>query len=122
MNDGGAGPTMAGVKVCWGRDEDSCVKFAHELWRTSGVPGQLSQDLQTPEHFEMAAELVTPEAVAEKISCGPDPERHAQAIRAYVEAGFDEVYVNQIGPDQDDFFTFYQRQLAPLLPGDGCPA
>src|SRR5437588_949825 len=67
---GGKGPKMAGVKVCWGEDEETCVKLAHETWRTSGVPGQLSQDLQTPEHFEMAAELVTPEMIGDKIPCG----------------------------------------------------
>jgi G6PDH family F420-dependent oxidoreductase len=113
---GGKGPTMAGVKVCWGDDEQTCVKRAHETWRSSGVPGQLSQDLQTPEHFEMASELVTPEMIGEKIPCGPDPERHASVIRKYVEAGFDEIYISQIGPEQEGFFDFYRRELGPLLP------
>ena len=117
VDNGGTGPKMAGVKVCWGEDEDTCVKLAHEIWRTSGVPGQLSQDLQTSEHFEMASELVTPEMIADKIPCGPDPERHASVIREYIDAGFDEIYVSQIGSEQEGFFDFYQRQLAPMLAG-----
>jgi G6PDH family F420-dependent oxidoreductase len=115
VDGGGKGPKMAGVKVCYGEDEQSCVKLAHETWRTSGVPGQLSQDLQTPEHFEMAAELVTEEMIGEKIPCGPDPERHAEVIRKYIDAGYDEIYVNQIGPDQQGFFDFFERSLKPLL-------
>ena len=51
----------------------------------------------------------------EVIPCGPDPERHLESIRQYVNAGFDEVYVSQIGNDQAGFFEFYRRELAPRL-------
>ena len=112
---GGKGPTMAGVKVCWGEDEEEAKKLAHRLWRTSGVPGQLSQELPMPKHFDEAAELVTPEQIADKITCGPDPERHVKAIQEYVDAGFDEIYVSQIGPDQEGFFRFYETELAARL-------
>ena len=29
-------------------DEEECATLAHRLWRTSGVPGELSQELRTP--------------------------------------------------------------------------
>jgi hypothetical protein len=54
---------------------------------------------------------VTEEMIAESIPCGPDPERHAAAIQAFVDAGFDEVYVQQIGPDQGGFLRFYERKV-----------
>ena len=116
VDAGGNGPKAAGVKLCWGDDEDQCVKLAHELWRTSGVPGELSQELPMPAHFEQAAQLVTPEKLAESITCGPDPTRHADAIRKYVDAGYDEIYLSQIGPDQQGFFRFFNEELRPLLP------
>jgi hypothetical protein len=53
--------------------------------------------------------------VAEQIACGPDPERHVGAIKKYLDAGFDEVYINQIGPDQEGFFRFYERELRSRL-------
>jgi G6PDH family F420-dependent oxidoreductase len=112
---GGQGPAMAGVKVCWGKDEEACRKLAHHLWRSSGVPGQLSQDLPTPSHFAQASELVTPEQIAEKIPCGPDVDKIASTIQEYVDAGFDEVYVNQIGTDQQGFFDVFRRDIEPLL-------
>jgi G6PDH family F420-dependent oxidoreductase len=112
---GGRGPAMAGVKVCWGEDEAECRRLAHELWRSSGVPGQLSQDLPTPAHFEQAAQLVTEEQIAEKIPCGPDVERIASTIQDYLDAGFDEVYVNQIGTHQRRFFDVFRRDVEPLL-------
>jgi G6PDH family F420-dependent oxidoreductase len=112
---GGTGPSMAGVKVCWGPDEAKAAEVAHRLWRSSGVPGELSQELAMPAHFEQASELVTVEQVAEKFACGPDPERHVAAIRPYLEAGFDEVYVSQVGEDQAGFFEFFRDEVAPRL-------
>jgi G6PDH family F420-dependent oxidoreductase len=112
---GGRGVTQAGMKVCWGPDEKSARELAHERWATTGVSGQLSQDLPTPTHFEQAVENVTVDQVAESIACGPDPERHAAAIREYLDAGFDEVYVAQVGPDQRGFLDFYRTELAPRL-------
>jgi G6PDH family F420-dependent oxidoreductase len=115
VEEGGAGPKAAGLKVCWGKDEATARKTAHQLWPTSGVPGELSQELAMPAHFEQASENVTEDQIAEKIVCGPDPERHAAMIRKYLDAGFDEVYVSQVGDDQTGFFDFYQRELLPRL-------
>ena len=36
--------------------------------------------------------------------------RHVKAISAYLDAGFDRVYINQIGPDQREFFDFFARE------------
>ena len=113
--EGGKGPRQGGLKVCWGRDEQAARKTAFELWPNTMLPGQLSQELALPSHFEQATQLVTEDALAEMIACGPDPERHVASIRQYLDAGFDEVYVSQIGDDQAGFFDFYRRELAPRL-------
>ena len=49
--------------------------------------------------------------------CGPDPQRHVEAIQEYVKAGFDHVGVHQIGPDQEGFMRFYAREVLPKLTG-----
>jgi G6PDH family F420-dependent oxidoreductase len=112
---GGSGDSVAILKLCWGQDEQEAIKLAHELWPTECLPGQQSQELPMPAHFEAAASIVTPEMVADKVSCGPDPERHVRAIRSYLDAGFDRVYVNQIGTDWEGFLDFYQREIRPRL-------
>jgi G6PDH family F420-dependent oxidoreductase len=108
---GGKGESIAVLKVCWDRDESQARKRVHQLWPTEGVEGQLSQELPLPSHFEAASAHVTEDDVAEKVPCGPDPERHAEVIRRYLDAGFDKVYVNQIGPEQEGFFQFYEHEL-----------
>ena len=112
---GGTGPTVAAVKVCWGEDEAAARRLAHELWATTGVPGELNQELPMPAHFEQAASNVTEDKVAESISCGPDPAVHREAIRKYLDAGFDKVYVSQIGDDQEGFLRFFFKEVQPKL-------
>jgi G6PDH family F420-dependent oxidoreductase len=104
---------QGGLKVCWGSDEAQARKTAHRLWANDGLPGELAQILPTPAHFEQASSLVTEEMIAEATPCGPDADRHVQAIQEYVDAGFDELYVQQIGPDQDAFFEAYRADVLP---------
>jgi len=119
-DSGGAGKTtQAGYKVCWGADDDTCVATAHRLWANSGVPGELSQVLPSPKHFEQASQLVTKEMTAESIAYGADVDRHLDAFKPYAEAGFDEIYISQMGGSEpatsySGFFDFY-AELLPRL-------
>jgi G6PDH family F420-dependent oxidoreductase len=112
---GGDKPVIGGLKVCWDTDRDRAVDTVHRLWPNEQLPGELAQLLPTPEHFQQASTLVTRDMTAQAGTFGDDPEEHVKAIRAYVEADFDEVYVNQIGPDQRQFFDFYRTQVLPAL-------
>ena len=112
---GGQGPTMGGVKVCWAVDEATARQTARDRWPNEALPGNLAQELPMPAHFEQATALVTEDHMAEQMPCGPDPERHLEAIGRYVDAGFDEVYVSQVGPEQEGFFRFFERELRPKL-------
>lgn len=104
---------QGGLKVCWDADEATARQTVHRLWPNEALPGELAQILPTPEHFEQASELVTEEMVAEGTPCGPDVDKHVEAIAEYERAGFDELYVNQIGPDQKEFFQAYREQVLP---------
>jgi G6PDH family F420-dependent oxidoreductase len=112
-SDGEAKPAQAGTKVCWAQDEAQAIKRAHRTWPNEALPGELAQELPTPAHFEQATSLVTEGMISEAFACGPDPERHRQMLREYFEAGYDEVYVQQIGPEQEDFFRFYTDEVLP---------
>ena len=111
---GGEGkPRYGQLTVCWAEDEAEARRTAHEWWPNAALKGTLGQELPLPSHFEAAAAMVTEDDVAEAVVCGPDPERHAEAIDAYVEAGYDHVYVHQVGPDQEGFLRFSERELLP---------
>jgi G6PDH family F420-dependent oxidoreductase len=110
---GGRGPAVGELKVCWHQSAEEAVRIAHRTWRHELVPGQGSQDLPTTTHFAQASAIVTEDMVRQRIACGPDPERHLAAIQAYVDAGYDEVHILQMGPDQEGMLRFYQREILP---------
>ena len=114
---GGSGPSYAQVTVCWAADEADARKTAYAVWPNAAIKGQLSQDLPTPKHFEQAAEMVDEDDVAKAVTCGPDPERHVAAIREHLDAGYENVYVHQVGRDQEGFFRFYENEVLPRLGG-----
>jgi G6PDH family F420-dependent oxidoreductase len=110
---GGAGPKLGQLTVCWARSEDEARKTALEWWPNAGLKGPLGQELPLPSHFEAAIEMVDEDAVAKEVVCGSDAARHLEAIKAFASAGFDRVFVHQIGPDQHGFMTFYEREVLP---------
>lgn len=112
---GGTGPVIAAAKACWAEDEAEARRTVHRLWPNSGLPGELAQELPSPAHFEQAAELVTEELAVDGKPVGPDPEVHAESLRGYAEAGYDEVYVHQIGTEQEGFLRFYRDEVLPRL-------
>jgi G6PDH family F420-dependent oxidoreductase len=113
---GGRGkPRYGATTVCWARDEKTARRTAHRVWPTSAMESSLSWELPLPKHFEDVAKLVTEDAVAEEVVCGPDPARYVEAIQEYVDAGFDHVAVHQVGPDQEGFFAFFAAEVMPRL-------
>jgi G6PDH family F420-dependent oxidoreductase len=113
---GGRGkPRYGSMTVCWARDETSARRTAHRIWPTSAMESSLSWELPLPKHFEDVAKLVTEDAIAESILCGPDAERYVDAYRQYIEAGFDHISVHHVGPDQEGFFRFFAREVMPAV-------
>jgi len=111
---GGEGrPTYGQVTVCWARDEAQARRTAFEWWPNAVVADTLHEHLPTPAYFEDALKRATEEQVAQEIICGPDKRRHLEAIQKMQAAGYEQVYVHQVGPDQEGFFQFYQREILP---------
>jgi G6PDH family F420-dependent oxidoreductase len=108
-------PRYGQATLCWGRDEKAARRTAFDLWPTSGLKGELTVELPTPAHFEQAVATLREEDVVKDIACGPDPEVHLDAVRTYVDAGYDHVYVHQVGPEQAQFLDFAGQELLPRL-------
>ena len=112
---GGSKLVQGGTKVCFGPDADECVKTVHRLWPNEGLPGELAQILPTPAHFEQVSTLVTEDMIRESVPCGPDVGAMVDAFKAFADAGFDELYVQQIGPRQAEFFEVLEKEVLPQI-------
>ena len=113
---GGSGkPRYGELTVCWAENRNQAEETAYKEWPISGLSGPLMSELALPNYFEQAATMIDKAAVAKTVICGPDPERHREAIQEYERAGYDHVFVHQVGADQEGFFQFYERKILPRL-------
>ena len=110
---GGSGPLVGQLTVCYAEDEETARQRVYELWPNTALPGELTQELRTVAHFEQATKIVTKEEVTKHIVTGPEPQKHIDGIQKFIDAGYDHVYIHQIGHDQDGFFRFYSREILP---------
>lgn len=106
-------PRVTQVSVCWASTEAEARRTAHRLWPMVALPGAQYAQLATPAEFQAACAQISEDDVAAAIVCGHDVDIYEQAIRGCFEAGFDGVALHQIGPDQEGFFQFWERDLAP---------
>lgn len=113
---GGSGPHHGELAVCVAEDRDEALRTARQQWAApAATPPRLAPKLRVAADFQAVADLVTEEQVAEKILCGADPDEHVAKIEEYAAAGFDHVYVHQVGADQEAFFRFYEDEVLPRL-------
>jgi G6PDH family F420-dependent oxidoreductase len=108
-------PRYGQVTVCWAESEDEARDVVSRIWPNNGLTGQMSQELRTVVHMEQAVKMLSEEQRSENIVCGPDPQAHLDRIQAFIDAGYDHIYIHQIGPDQEGFFRFYKQEILPEL-------
>jgi G6PDH family F420-dependent oxidoreductase len=110
---GGKRVCQGGFKAAFADSAEEGARLAYEKWPNAGVPGELSQVLPSPKHFEQASQLVTQDMVKEAFVCGNDPSAHLEMLGKYADAGFDEVYVANTGPHVQGLFDLYADHVLP---------
>jgi G6PDH family F420-dependent oxidoreductase len=114
---GGEGkPRVGQIALAYDADRDTAIARAHDQFRWFGLGWKVNADLPNPESFAAATQFVTPQQVADSLGCGPDVEEHVEKIKPFIEAGFTEVALVQIGDDtQEQFMQWAERELLPAL-------
>ena len=114
---GGDGPCMAEIAFCWAESEEEARETLHRYARWSGLGWDVLPELPTPAGFAAASRSVRPDDIGDEIPHGPDVERFVESVREFENAGFDELILLQVGPDQSGFLDFFERELRPVLLG-----
>lgn len=114
-NDAHDGPSrsIGQIPICWGPDKDEAIAKAHEQFRWFAGGWGVNADLPTPAGFEAASKFVRPEDIADAIACGPDLDELAESVAPFLEAGFTDVAIVQIGDESQD--RFLAEVAGPLL-------
>jgi G6PDH family F420-dependent oxidoreductase len=101
------------IPISWDPDRERAVARAHDQFRWFAGGWSVNADLPTPAGFQGASAYVRPEDVAESIACGPDLDALAESVRPFVDAGFTDVAIVQVGDEQQE--RFLAEVAEPLL-------
>ncbi|MEU3370542.1 LLM class F420-dependent oxidoreductase [Streptomyces sp. NPDC006660] len=114
---GGQGkPRVGQLPVCFDTDRDAAIARAHDQFRWAMGGWPVNSELPGPSGFAGATSFVTRDDVADAIPCGDDVSAFVEAVRPYVEAGFTEVALVQVGGDhQRPFIEWAEQKLLPAL-------
>ena len=64
-------------------------------------------DIRDPEDFEAMAKLVRPENYKNRVLITPDLDEHIAYLQHFIDLGFGEIYVHNVGRDQEPFIKVY---------------
>jgi G6PDH family F420-dependent oxidoreductase len=101
------------IPICWDPDKDKAIAKAHDQFRWFAGGWAVNADLPTPAGFEGASQFVRPEDVTQQIPCGPDLNAIAEVVKEYVDAGFTDIALVQVGDEGQ--FEFLAQTAEPLL-------
>lgn len=108
---GGDGPTIGQVHVSLASNLDEARETAWRWWPNGAIAGPVLTELARPAHFGAASADVRRDAIDRTVVCATGPEPIVHAIDKFVAAGFDTVYLHQIGPDQERLADLARGEL-----------
>lgn len=110
---GSADSTWAEVPLAWASSEQEGIELAR-LFRFGTQGWDVASELPNPANFAAATQFMTDDQIGAEVPHGPDPQPYVEAIRAFADAGFEQVALVPIG-DFAATMEFFQREVRPLL-------
>jgi coenzyme F420-dependent glucose-6-phosphate dehydrogenase len=111
---GGTGKKLAlQVHLSWAPGDDEARQLAHRHWRPNIVPPAVAELLRMPAQFEAVTATLRPEDLEGHVLMSSDPDRYLQALEEYRAMGFEEIYLHNVGPNQQQFLDTFGRDVLP---------
>ena len=112
--DPAAMPKILLTKISLADSEDAAAEQALKEWPNGGMPFPKA-DIRNPEDFREMAKLVRPENFRNRVTLTPDLDKHVELLQHYIDLGFDEIYVHNVGRNQDEYIDRYGKEVIPNL-------
>ncbi|MBI3976888.1 MAG: TIGR03557 family F420-dependent LLM class oxidoreductase [Chloroflexi bacterium] len=107
-------PRIIQLHVSYAATGEQATEQAMTEWPNGGMRFP-KQDIRTPEDFEAIRPLVRPEDFAGRVLISADIEEHRAHVQRYLDLGFTEVYLHNVGANQEEFLQAYGRHVLPRL-------
>ena len=105
---------MIEMKVSFDTDYDRALEDTR-FWGALALSAEEKMNTEDPREMERLADALPVDRAAKRWIVSADPEAQVEAIRPYVELGFNHLVFHAPGPDQARFLKLYSEQVLPLL-------
>ena len=115
-SNGGAGkPMYLQVHLAYAPTESEARDAAFGQWRQNTLPNSVMTDLAHPAQIAAAATHVTPHDLDRVVRISSDPGRHVEWVQRDLERGFTDIYLHEVGPEQERFVEVFGTKVLPRL-------
>jgi coenzyme F420-dependent glucose-6-phosphate dehydrogenase len=112
--DPGTMPKLLQIHMSWADTYEQALQNALTEWPNGGMPFPKA-DIRSPEDFAEIAKLVRPENYKNRMLISPDLDEHRANLQQFVDLGFDEIHVHNVGRNQEQFIKAFGEQVIPRL-------
>jgi len=102
------------LHLSWAATDEEALTNAMVEWPNGGMKFP-KQDIRSPHDFAQMAKLVRPEDFAGRMLISSDPEKHRAEIQRFIDLGFDQVYLHNVGRNQAEWIEVFGREVLPKL-------
>ena len=102
------------LHLSWAPTDEEALRNAMVEWPNGGMKFP-KQDIRSPLDFEQMAKLVRPEDFQGRMLISSDPDRHREQIQKFLDLGFDQIYLHNVGRNQAEWIEVFGREVLPKL-------
>jgi G6PDH family F420-dependent oxidoreductase len=102
------------LHLSWAETDEEALRNAMTEWPNGGMKFP-KQDIRSPHDFAQMAKLVRPEDFEGRMLISSDLEAHRREIQKFLDLGFDEVYLHNVGRNQREWAEAFGREVLPKL-------
>lgn len=107
-------PRIIQLHLSWAESREVAVEQAVREWPNGGMAFPKA-DIRNPEDFAAMAQIVRPENFEGRVFMSADLDAHTAHLQHYIDLGFDQVYVHNVGRNQQAFIEAFGRSVLPRL-------
>jgi len=107
-------PRILQLHLSWAPTDEEAMRNAIVEWPNGGMKFP-KQDIRSPFDFAQMAKLVRAEDFAGRMLISADTDAHRREIQRFLDLGFDQIYLHNVGRNQLAWAEVFGREVLPAL-------
>ncbi len=112
--DPAAMPKILQLHLSWAKTDEEAMANAMKEWPNGGMKFPKA-DIRSPQDFAQMAKLVRPDDFKGRMLISSSPDAHGKEIQKFIDLGFDQVYLHNVGRNQAEWIDVFGKDVLPKL-------